>query len=102
MKIALLTLAVLTACASELVIDVQAAQDGALNAPSAAPESVREGLAVVLKPVLALLYITALPLALAALVWALWVFAPVQALVLGVLLLMPAIGRLLRQRAARL
>jgi len=73
-----------------------------LNAPSAAPETVREALTVVLKPVLALLYITALPLALAALLWALWVFAPVQALVLGVLLLMSAIGRLLRQRAARL
>jgi hypothetical protein len=101
MKIALLTLAVLTVYASEMVIDVQAEQDGASSAPSAAADTVREALAVVLKPVLALLYITVLPLAFAALVWAFCVFAPLQALVLG-LLLIPAVGRLLRQRTAGL
>src|SRR6516165_98130 len=96
MKIALFTVVALAACANELVLAVKEKRD-AMSIHSAAPESRLESLAHVLKPVLTLLYILILPLAVAALVCALSVFAPTQALVLVLMLLIPATGWLLRR-----
>ena len=96
MKLALFTVAALTACANELVLAAKAKRD-AMSIHSAAPDSWLDTLAQLLKPVLTLLYIVILPLAVAALVCALSVFAPTQALVLLLMLLIPATGWLLRR-----
>ena len=96
MKLAVFTVVALAACANELVLAAKEKRD-AMSIHSAAPESRLETLAQVLKPVLTLLYIVILPLALAVLVCALSVFAPTQALVLVLMLLIPATGWLLRR-----
>jgi hypothetical protein len=96
MKLALFIVAILTTCANELVLGVMKDQD-AMKAPSISPETWRETLAHVLEPVLTLLYVLALPFAFVALLCALCVFAPVQALVLVLLLLISATGWLLRR-----
>jgi hypothetical protein len=96
MKLALFTVAVLTACANELVLGVKKKQDEAMNAPSTAPETLRETLAHLLAPMLELLYIVVLPLAFVALLYAFCVFAPRQACALVLLPLIPAIGWLRR------
>lgn len=96
MKLALFTVAVLTACANELVLSAKKKEDEAMNALSAAPETLRETLAHLLAPMLELLYIVALPLAFVALLCALCVFAPRQACALVLLPLIPAIGWLRR------
>jgi hypothetical protein len=96
MKLALFTVAILTTCANELVLGVMKEQD-AMKAPSISPETLRERLANVLEPVLTLLYIVILPLAFIALLCALCVFAPIQALVLVLMLLIPATSWLLRR-----
>ena len=54
-------------------------------------------MAQVLEPVLTLAYIVIFPLAIVALLWALCVFAPIQAFVLVLMLLIPATGWLLRR-----
>jgi hypothetical protein len=92
MKLALFTVTVLTACANELVLGVKKKQDEAMNAPSAAPETLLETLAHLLAPMLELLYIVVLPLAFVALLCAFCVFAPRQAFALVLLPLIPAIG----------
>jgi hypothetical protein len=99
MKFALFIVVVLVACANELVLGVKKEQDEAMSAASSAPETLRETLANLLAPVLALLYIVALPLAFIALLWMLFVFAPALALALSLMLLMPATSRLLRRKA---
>jgi hypothetical protein len=96
MKLALFTIALLTTCANELVLSVRKEQD-AMKALSIAPETWRETLAHVLEPVLTLLYIIVLPLAIVALLWALCVFAPVQAVVFILMLLIPATSWLCRR-----
>ena len=96
MKLALFTVVALAVCANELVLAVKEKRD-AMSIHPAAPASRLETLADVLKPVLTLLYILILPLAVAALVCALSVFAPTQALVLVLMLLIPAAGWLLRR-----
>jgi hypothetical protein len=96
MKLALFTVAILTTCANELVLGVMKEQD-AMKAPTISPETLRERLANVLEPVLTLLYIVILPLAFIALLCALCVFAPIQALVLVLMLLIPATSWLLRR-----
>jgi hypothetical protein len=96
MKLALITVAIVTVCANELVLGVMKEQD-AMKAPSIAPQTLRETLAHVLEPVLTLLYIVVLPLAFIALLCALCVFAPIQALVLVLMLLISATGWLLRR-----
>ena len=96
MKLALITVAILTACANELVLGVMKEQD-AMKEPSISPETLRETLAHVLEPMLTLLYIVVLPLAFIALLCALFVFAPIQALVLVLMLLISATGWLLRR-----
>lgn len=96
MKLALFTVAALAACANELVLSANKKRD-AMSIHSAVPESRLETLAHVLKPVLTLLYILVLPLAVAALVCALSVFAPTLALVLVLMLLIPATGWLVRR-----
>ena len=96
MKLALFTIALLTTCANELVLSVRAEQD-AMKARSIAPETWRETLAHALEPVLMLVYIIVLPLAIIALLWALCVFAPVQAFVLILMLLIPATSWLCRR-----
>ena len=96
MKLALFIVAILTTCANELVLGVIKEQD-TMKAPSISPETLREKLANVLEPVLTLLYIVVLPLAFIALLCALCVFAPIQALVLVLMLLIPATGWLLRR-----
>jgi len=68
MKLALFTVAVLAACANELVLSVKKERDQAMNAPSASPVTLRETLAHLLAPVLELLYIVLLPVAFVALV----------------------------------
>jgi hypothetical protein len=73
MKLALFTVAVLAACANELVLSVKEEQDQAMNAPSASPLTLRETLAQLLAPMLELSYILALPVAFAALLWTLLV-----------------------------
>jgi hypothetical protein len=75
MKLALFTVAVLTACANELVLSVKKEQDEAMNAPSVTPETLRETLAHLLAPVLELLYLVFLPLAFVALLYELCVLA---------------------------
>src|SRR5215472_6250272 len=92
MKVALLAVAVLTACANELVLSVRKEQDQAMSARSASPETLRETLADLLAPVLELLYIVLLPLAFVALLYALCVFAPGQAIALILMLLISATG----------
>jgi len=67
MKLALFTVAVLAACANELVLSVKKEQDQTMNAPSASPVTFRETLAHLLAPVLELLYIVVLPVAFVAL-----------------------------------
>ena len=69
MKVALLTVAVLVACANELVLSVKNEQDQALSARSASPETLRATLANLLAPMLELLYIVVLPLAFVALLY---------------------------------
>ena len=96
MKLALFTIAVIATCANELVLSVRKEQD-AMKAPSITPETWRETLAQVLEPVLTLAYIVIFPLAIVALLWALCVFAPIQAFVLVLMLLIPATGWLLRR-----
>ena len=96
MKLVRFIVAILTTCANELVLGVIKEQD-AMKAPSISPETLREKLANVLEPVLTLLYIVVLPLAFIALLCALCVFAPIQALVLVLMLLIPATGWLLRR-----
>ena len=87
MKLVVFTVVVLTACANELVLRVKKEQDEAITSLSTAPETLRETLANVLAPVLELLYIVVLPLAFIALVCALCIFAPRQALALLLMLL---------------
>ena len=99
MKLALFIVVVLVACANELVLGVKREQDEAMSAASLAPETLRETLANLLAPVLALLYIVALPLAFIALLRMLFVFAPALALAPALMLLIPAAGRLLRRKA---
>jgi hypothetical protein len=99
MKLALFIVVVLVACANELVLGVKKEQDEAMSAASLAPETLRETLANLLAPVLALLYIVALPLAFIALLCMLFVFAPALALAPALMLLMPATNRLLRRNA---
>jgi hypothetical protein len=96
MKRALFIVAILTACANELVLGVIKEQD-AMEASSISPETWRERLTHVLEPVLTLLYIVVLPLAFIALLCTLCVFAPIQALVLVLMLLIPATSWLLRR-----
>jgi len=96
MKFALFALAVLATCANELVLSVRKEQD-AMKARSITPETWRETLAQVLEPLLTLTYIVIFPLAILALLWALCVFAPIQAFVLVLMLLIPATGWLLRR-----
>jgi hypothetical protein len=67
MKLALFTVAVLAACANELVLSVKKEQDQAMNAPAISPVTLRETLAHLLAPVLELLYIVVFPVAFAAL-----------------------------------
>ena len=71
MKLALFTIAVLAACANELVLSVKKEQDQAMNAPAAFPLTLRERLAHLLAPVLELSYIVVLPVAFVALLCAL-------------------------------
>jgi hypothetical protein len=99
MKLALFIVVILVACANELVLSVKKEQDEAMSAASLAPETLREKLANLLAPVLALLYIVALPLAFIALLRLLFVFAPALALALALMLLVPATSRLLRRKA---
>jgi len=99
MKLALFIVVVLVACANELVLGVKKEQDEAMSAASFAPAAWRETLANLLAPVLALLYIIALPLAFIALLCMLFVFAPALALALALMLLIPATSRLLRRKA---
>ncbi|MBV8405452.1 MAG: hypothetical protein JO203_14790 [Gammaproteobacteria bacterium] len=96
MKLALLTVAVLTVCANELVLGVLKERD-AMEASCVTPVTWRETLADLLAPVLELLYIVALPLAFAALLCALCVFAASQGPVLLLSLLILATGWLLRR-----
>ena len=96
MRFALFTIAFLATCANELVLSVRKEQD-AMMARSIAPETWRETLAQVLEPLLTLTYIVIFPLAILALLWALCVFAPIQAFVLVLMLLIPATGWLLRR-----
>jgi hypothetical protein len=70
---------------------------GRHESTSISPATLREKLANVLEPVLTLLYIVVLPLAFIALLCELCVFAPIQALVLVLMLLVPATGWLLRR-----
>jgi hypothetical protein len=97
MKFVVFTVVVLAACANELVLRVKKEQDEAITSLSAAPETLRETLANVLAPVLELLYIVVLPLAFIALVCALCIFAPSQALLLLLMLLILATRWLLRR-----
>ena len=99
MKLAVFIVVVLIACANELVLSVKQEQDEAASAASSAPETLRETLANLLAPVLALLYIVALPLAFIALLCMFLVFAPALALALALMLLLAATGRLLRRKA---
>jgi hypothetical protein len=96
MKLALFAIAVLATCANELVLSVRKEQD-AMKARAITPETWRETLAQVLEPVLTVAYIIIFPLAIVALLWALCVFAPIQAFVLVLMLLIPAAGWLLRR-----
>jgi hypothetical protein len=95
MKLAVLTVVVLAVFANELVLGVLKEQD-AMKATSLAPVTWQETLANFLAPVLELLYIIVLPLAFIALLCALCVFASAWALVLVLMLLIAAAGRMLR------
>ena len=96
MKLALFTIALITTCANEFVLTVIKDTDP-VKAQSIAPATWREILAHVLEPLLTVLYVVALALAVVALLWALCVFAPIQAFVLVLMLLIPATGWLCRR-----